>query len=1006
LEKANISEFPSHCLQFWCTENCKPVLRVCTTDEKPIDFLLWALPIVIAFLLLLSAVASLFLQILGDDVELYRFFGFVSANSIKDLMLAKFKIQLLSFKWHILESGTETSARQKELDEFDSTIKALIEKAEPEILNQPDKSTGNTCLHHAFNKGFYGLLLQMVQNEKGGNLNVRNKDGESIVSLLDLCDYEKIKKTKEAYESVIFQGKCKNFQGTEFLLKITSQVVAEIHEGIKTKRSRIFFTKISKIKDVPVGIGWLKELGATLIKFRTDDQIKEISNIYSKMFEKVVDSHRKEKKVNEHIFAQLKKMDEIVKLEKKFDIQSLLVWSIPPLEPFLFKKQLKLAKAMKILGANFFATNAEDKTPSLSYLESFDSHEKLSKGFAKFLVLHGCCKLVNSNNYSGFNVLMKSITPHSHQCLAPKDQDEFLTRQQSGLHVASYINCVHCVRLLLNLGSDVNAKNEDSKTSLHYALQDLEMLQILLENKPNADNIQSSMINAIEINNIDAVRLLLDFGADVNNISGKLKESPLHVAAKRRRNAAILKLLIKKGAYVNRKNIDGKSVLHYTAENQNVPMASQIIKAGADVNAKNGFGETALHLAAKLKDENFVQLLIDYEADATVCDCYGRLPLHNSAQYGVQRTFEILITEGPDINTPDKYGATALHLASKNREDNCDFLKFLIDLGANVNAKDKDGSTPLHHAARAGNANILAVLITAGADVNAIDIFGKTPLAAAITQKCNFSVFKKLIENGAHVKHNNSKKSSHSPTLISYFIGFDEDDDDYDYDEEDDNEDHFDNNGDIDRITNEIKNALEVSKKNYQNNLQKLIENVAHMEHDNLGNLSTSPTLIFFFYDEGDEDDEDDEGAKEDADYNEYHFDGIGDNDRNTNERQNTLVGTKKCDQNALPKLTQNEHKNFEISNIVIFTKGIIGHTSKKSADHECPNVIIVEKHKLKRTLFLLAENLIPCKRFLKMTLRKNVESTYSTDPDLTCQKCCQFFGLIPFPTSKESLME
>jgi ankyrin repeat protein len=952
LEKSNISKLPTQCLQFWCTKNCQPVLRVCRADEKQIAVLLWALLFVI-FSLLLSAVASLFIQVLGDDVELYRFFGFVNSNSIKDLMSAKFRIQLLSFHWTNRYSETENLVQQ--MDEYNSTIKALIEKAEPEILNQPDKSTGNTCLHHAFNKGFYDLLLEMVQNKKGGNLNVRNKDGESIVSLMDLCDCEKIKKTKEAYEaylkktkkteeaneSVIFQGKCKNFQGNEYLLKIFEakqiwsegfrQIYARIYEGIKTKDSRpIFATLITEIKDIPVGIGWLKELGASLTKCKiTADQKEEILKIYEEMYRTTIYSDCKQK-INVHIFAQLEKMDELVTLEKKFDIQSLLVWSIPPVEQFLFKKQLMWAKAMKILGANFFSTNAEDKTPSLSYLESFDSHEKLSKGFAKFLILNGGCKFVDSNNYFGFNVLMKSITPHSHQCLTPKDQDEFLTKQQSGLHAASYINCVHCVKLLLSLGSDVNAKNEDNKTSLHYALQDLEMLKILLENKPNADNIQSSLINAIEINNIDAVRLLLDFGADVNNISGEEKETPLHVAADRG-NAAILKLLIKKGAYVNRKNVYGNSVLHDMAERGNCQMASQILKAGADVNAKNRSGKTALHLA--VKDENLVQLLIDYGADATVCDDMGRLPLHYSALHGVKGTFEILIPRPDDFHTKDKYGATALHLASENSEDNCLFMKYLIDLEADVNATDNNGSTPLHYAVRAGNAKILDILITEGVDVNAIDIFGKTPLALA-TKICDFRVLQKLIENGANVKHDNSEKSSHSPTLIFHLNHCDC------------NEDHIYDSGDCDHNTNEIKNTLVGTKKSNQNTLQKLIQNGVHMKHDNLGNSSTSPTLIFDF------------------------LDNDKDNDRNTND-------------------------------LKIPTKGIIGHTSEKSDDHQCPNVITVEKYKFKIDLPRNSAK----RGFFGMTLRKNDGSIDSSNPDLTCQKCCEFFGLI-FPTSEESLME
>ena len=80
--------------------------------------------------------------------------------------------------------------------------------------------------------------------------------------------------------------------------------------------------------------------------------------------------------------------------------------------------------------------------------------------------------------------------------------------------------------LLIAKGADVNAKNEDSWTSLHFA----------------AEGHKSKK---------EIAKLLIDKGADVN-AKGKYEETPLHQAAFWAKSE-IAELLIAKGADVNAK---------------------------------------------------------------------------------------------------------------------------------------------------------------------------------------------------------------------------------------------------------------------------------------------------------------------------------------------------------------------------------------------------------------------------------------------------------------------
>jgi len=68
-------------------------------------------------------------------------------------------------------------------DTSNSKLAKLIESSDNDILNGHDHITGDTCLHMCLQKNLYDELVLMIK--KGGNPHIKNKEGESVASLVN-----------------------------------------------------------------------------------------------------------------------------------------------------------------------------------------------------------------------------------------------------------------------------------------------------------------------------------------------------------------------------------------------------------------------------------------------------------------------------------------------------------------------------------------------------------------------------------------------------------------------------------------------------------------------------------------------------------------------------------------------------------------------------------------------------------------------------------------------------
>lgn len=271
---------------------------------------------------------------------------------------------------------------------------------------------------------------------------------------------------------------------------------------------------------------------------------------------------------------------------------------------------------------------------------------------------------------------------------------------------------------------DIDKQDVDGNTQLHRAVwkKDIEAARILINrganlNIQNGSSHETPLYIAVSIRDIEMVKLLIDAKADLN-IGDYAKRTPLHKAIYRE-YIEIVKLLIDAKADVN-ENKYGKTPLHEAIYIKNIDMVKLLIAANADVNIQNGIKNTPLHDAVCWNNIDMVKLLIAANADVSIQNEYGETPL-----------LHILRVNYRDFNFSD-FDFNVIEI-----------IKLLINTKADVNVQVANlsnreydnGKTALHFAVKRNNVEAVKLLLAAKADKNIQDGLGKTALDYAGTQE-------------------------------------------------------------------------------------------------------------------------------------------------------------------------------------------------------------------------------------------------------------------------------
>ena len=221
------------------------------------------------------------------------------------------------------------------------------------------------------------------------------------------------------------------------------------------------------------------------------------------------------------------------------------------------------------------------------------------------------------------------------------------------------------VQALLGRKVDVNARQPDGATALHWA---------------------------VYRNDAELVGSLIRAGADIN-ARNKYGVSPLALAADQG-NPAVLDLLLKAGANPNDPNNfvnSGETPLMHAARSAKVDAIKSLVRAGADVNAKEKWsGQTALMWAAAQGDSAMVTELLKLGADLHAKSNEGTTPFMFAVRKGDLRSVQAMLAAGADVNEK-RSGDLATPLLVAIINGHADLVDLLLDKGADPNAEG--GST-------------------------------------------------------------------------------------------------------------------------------------------------------------------------------------------------------------------------------------------------------------------------------------------------------------------------
>ncbi|KAH7007178.1 ankyrin repeat-containing domain protein [Ilyonectria destructans] len=434
-------------------------------------------------------------------------------------------------------------------------------------------------------------------------------------------------------------------------------------------------------------------------------------------------------------------------------------------------------------------------------------------------------------------------TPFRAAC-ASKQSDinapEGVSQDITALEVAIKSGGVRMVKLLLHHGAITNSTSS-AAAALRAAVKTgkEELVALLLDVNANFLHLDSAIVHLAAEHSAPAgmVRCLLNAGAPVEDVISYCEPSdrctPLEMAVQDN-NLELVKLLLEYGADIS--HVKGITPITKYFNTQSradwIELVLTLVKGGADINAYRCSPNTCPFLQASIKSGDFamVRFLLDKGADPISClspelslplhgvmevmnetfvnetsktlialgadvnaysfisdiqmkDLPGNLwwtfraydvrlqvtPLQAAVWYCKRRAMGILLQAGANINGPaaEGFGFTALQVAICRQHN--ELVDSLLEAGANINAPaaSESGFTALQAAILTGNDDLAKRLLVAGAEINApgASTRGMTALQAAVF-KDSGALIQQLLSRGADI--NASPCEHRGATALQY----------------------------------------------------------------------------------------------------------------------------------------------------------------------------------------------------------------------------------------------
>lgn len=283
-------------------------------------------------------------------------------------------------------------------------------------------------------------------------------------------------------------------------------------------------------------------------------------------------------------------------------------------------------------------------------------------------------------------------------CYVPEGETKFTAFQNAAMN-----DDVQLARCMLERNAELDAKDRlREETHLHRAARH---------------------------GSLGVVKLLVDRGARVN-ARDKVGRTPLHGAAYKG-HVEIVDYLVEHARGIGLNAIDEKdhrTALHFAALEGRREVAELLLAAGADPTIQSDDG-TARAVALASNNDSVAELLAEHGVKDIRCRVSADAAF-DAVATGSLTAARCQFSHGVDFDTRNDEGGTAFHVAARN--NSVAVARWLADEAPGlVSARDGDEQTPLHVAAFMGHDGVVRTLVEHGAHVDSGDASGATPLHAA-----------------------------------------------------------------------------------------------------------------------------------------------------------------------------------------------------------------------------------------------------------------------------------
>ena len=162
--------------------------------------------------------------------------------------------------------------------------------------------------------------------------------------------------------------------------------------------------------------------------------------------------------------------------------------------------------------------------------------------------------------------------------------------------------------------------------------------------------------------------------------------------------------------YINSKNKEGITALHYSVIKGNIKIFDLLKKYGGNLDTVTNTGKNIMHLAAESNQPTMmIYLFLNEAREVTSVDESGSTPLHWACYYQAEECVNYLLNiPNVDINAQDRDRITPLNIAVSNNKVN--LVKLLLRKGADKNIRGRNNQLMIDIATKKNLPEIIDIL--------------------------------------------------------------------------------------------------------------------------------------------------------------------------------------------------------------------------------------------------------------------------------------------------------